>query len=282
MTLLTHLQETVTTLARLWVLTLADGTVKRFTDHTRNIVLSGNTYLADSGFTASAVESDAAGGVANATFEVFLSSATITRDQIRNGEIDNASVIMYVVNFMNTAEFEIDFVGKVGQISFNEDTKAELEIQGKWRQGTQRIGAVYTAHCRHDLGDARCQVDTSAYEIAFTVTAVGGRTTFQATALEDLAEGYFAYGNITWATGDNAGEVTEVRAYTPASGRIYMFLPTKRAVQVGDTGTVHRGCDKTPGTCFAVYGNLANYGGEPFVRYDTDEADDGFVPVASY
>ncbi|MFT0167479.1 DUF2163 domain-containing protein [Paraburkholderia mimosarum] len=76
------------------------------------------------------------------------------------------------------------------------------------------------------------------------------------------AMGYFAYGKVTWLTGNNAGASMEVKSF--GSGNVTLAMPMGKAVQVGDTYTIAAGCDKQFGTCRDHWNNIVHFRGEPY------------------
>lgn len=90
-----------------------------------------------------------------------------------------------------------------------------------------------------------------AYISGGTVTPLGGTS------------GFFDNGVVTWLTGLNAGLSMEVQSYTP--GQVVLFQPMPNQIQVGDTYTIHAGCDYSFPTCQTRFLNTLNFRGEPFV-----------------
>ena len=72
-----------------------------------------------------------------------------------------------------------------------------------------------------------------------------------------------------WTSGASAGREIEIKAYLlsdPASGNnptIQLLEPEFATIQVGDTYTMTRGCDKSLATCRDTFGNAINYRGFP-------------------
>ncbi|MBY4799891.1 DUF2163 domain-containing protein [Burkholderia cepacia] len=77
------------------------------------------------------------------------------------------------------------------------------------------------------------------------------------------AVGYFAYGNVTWTSGANAGLNAPVK--TSAVGSVTLGMPMPNPIHVGDTYTIVAGCDKQLGTCRDRYNNVVHFRGEPYV-----------------
>lgn len=96
--------------------------------------------------------------------------------------------------------------------------------------------------------------DTSsfpAYISGGTVTPLGGTS------------GYFDNGVVTWTGGDNAGLSMEVQSYVP--GQVILFSPMPYEIQIGDTFSIHAGCDYSFSTCKNRFSNQLNFRGEPYV-----------------
>lgn len=97
--------------------------------------------------------------------------------------------------------------------------------------------------------------DTSiypAYVSGGTVTPLGDTS------------GYFDFGVITMTSGVNSGLSMEVKSYVP--GQVTLLLPFGFGpCSIGDSYTMHAGCDKLPATCKDRFNNLVNYRGFPFL-----------------
>ena len=97
-------------------------------------------------------------------------------------------------------------------------------------------------------------IDTSgfpAYTGGGTVTALGGTA------------GYFDGGVVEWLTGNNANARMEVKSYT--TGQFILVLPMPYAIQIGDTGEIVAGCNKSVTTCHDEFDNVINFRGEPYL-----------------
>lgn len=91
-------------------------------------------------------------------------------------------------------------------------------------------------------------------EIAADV--IGGSVDFGYRTEED---GWFAFGNLTWLSGDNAGLSNEVKGY--AGGTFSLLFPTAYPIQHGDQYQVYAGCDRFKDTCRDKFNNLDNFRG---------------------
>jgi uncharacterized phage protein (TIGR02218 family) len=94
-----HLAGEVTTLATCWKLKRKDGEILGFTDHDKDLVVSGVSYKAATGFTPTAVQSHVGLAVDNLDVEGMLDSASITEADLMAGLYDFAEVEVFMVNY---------------------------------------------------------------------------------------------------------------------------------------------------------------------------------------
>ena len=162
-----HLASPVTTLATCWRITRTDGVELFFTDHDRDIVFDGDTYRASSGYSRTAIASDASLGVDNLEVEGVFDSAAITEEDLRAGLFDRAEVRVFLVNWVDPAQGSLRMRrGWFGEAVLTEQGFFRTELRGMTQALQQRIGEIYSPECRADLGDPRCKVPVAPPEIA--------------------------------------------------------------------------------------------------------------------
>lgn len=172
-----HLAQQEQTTCTCWKVTLAGGTVKGFTDHDRNLTISGVTYLAASGYTASAIDTSSALNVDNMEMAGILSTPAITEAELMSGIWDYADIEVFLVNWkdltMGTLQLRKGTLGVVseGRSAF------EAELRGLMQAYQQTFGRVYGVECDADLGDTRCKVDLGLLGDSPTGLTVGGTVT---------------------------------------------------------------------------------------------------------
>lgn len=88
--------------------------------------------------------------------------------------------------------------------------------------------------------------------------------------LSDNRDNRWDLGLVHWITGNNADISIEVRRSLSLDGEISLYLPAPFVIQVGDTGKIFTGCDKTTTACFNRYDNMVNFRGEPFVASELE------------
>lgn len=108
-----------------------------------------------------------------------------------------------------------------------------------------------------------------AGDTAFVVTRAAGTDTGSRIELFDPArneaDNYWLSGKITFTSGDNNGLVMDIKA-SHSTGRLVFWEPMPFPIRVGDTYSVHTGCDKTVATCRDIYSNIDNHRGFPYLR----------------
>lgn len=173
-----HLAQMYQSTCTCWKITLNNATVKGFTDHDTDIVFSGVTYLAASGYTASNVVSSGALNVDQLEVQGMLQDPSITENDLRAGLWDYAAVEIFLVNWADLSMGRlIQRVGTLGEVSTDRGF-FKAELRGLAQAFSRMIGELTSPGCRASLGDARCGVTLSGGSPNFTVT--GSATTVRA------------------------------------------------------------------------------------------------------
>ncbi|MBM3617856.1 MAG: DUF2163 domain-containing protein, partial [Alphaproteobacteria bacterium] len=201
----TALQAEVSSLATCWRMTRRDGTVQGFTDHDRNIEFDGVEFLARSGFTPTAIATNAALAVDNLDVEGMLDSESITREDVLAGKYDFAEIEVFMVNHQGIEQGKIPLrQGWIGEITL-QGGRFTAEVRGLTQKLSQSLGELYSAACRAELGDARCKVNMTAYRRTGTITESDARNAFVDSTRSE-ADGYFAGGKVVFSSGANTGQ----------------------------------------------------------------------------
>lgn len=250
-------------LATLWRVERADGVVLRVTDHDRDLVVGGETYLAALGYRASAIRTAAGLAANNLDIDGVLDDDAITEADLRAGRWDHAAVRVSLVDWSTPAGGVLLLrAGWLGQVEIARgEFRAELLGLSRAFDGT--VGEVYQPTCRASLGDARCGVDLGPLTVTGTIDAdASDRRTLVDSARTESA-GTFDFGLLTWTSGANDGLAMEVRSSTV--GGIELQLPMPYAVASGDAYSLTPGCDGLFATCRDRFANVLNFRGEPHV-----------------
>jgi uncharacterized phage protein (TIGR02218 family) len=257
-----HLAQEVTTLATCWKLTRKDATVLGFTDHDVDLVVDAVLYKARAGMTATAVTSSLGLQVDNMDIEGLLSDEAIAEVDVIAGKYDYAAVEVFIVNYKDIAAGKLALTtGWLGEVTLK-GQQFVAEVRSLSQKLQQTIGEVYTSTCRASLGDIRCKKNLSTFTATGVIDTVQSNERFYDAARTEVT-GYFSYGTITFTSGNNNGFTTEIREFT--NGAFALFIPTPKALQVGDSYTAIAGCDKRLDTCIARFNNAVNFRGEPYV-----------------
>lgn len=269
MSLLEHLQTGITTVARCWKLTRADGVVMGFTDHDRNLRFDGVTFRADSGLSARAVEASAGLAVDNSEAMGALVDAGLTEADIMAGRYDGAEVELWEINWEAPAQRRIAFRGTLGEIT-RAGGAFRAELRGLTEALGQARGRVFQPHCGAVLGDAACGFDLSApgFRAEVAAEAVLAPHSFTFAALEGFSDRWFAFGRLEVLDGPAAGLSGVIRSdRMGADGlrRVELWQGLAQLPRPGDMLRLEAGCDKRAETCRFKFANFVNFRGFPHI-----------------
>ena len=159
----------------------------------------------------------------------------------------------------NAENTKIVFDGLIQTIVFGESTM-EAMCAPIISSIAFETGWNYQINCAARFGDEYCQVDKESSANTFSGTAKAGSRSYLKDQT-DLTQGedYWNHGQIWFTSGNNIGAKRKVVDF--ANGFVYLDYALNYDVEVGDTYTIYRGCDKTLQMCQNVYSNDANYHG---------------------
>jgi uncharacterized phage protein (TIGR02218 family) len=259
-----HLEGDATTVCHCWRVTRRDGTVIGFTEHDRDLVVSGTVYLAASGFAAA--DSEAASGLSVDAGEVSggFSADAIDEADVLAGRYDGAKVETLVVNWRAPEQNMLLRVEEIGEV-----VRAGGAFRAELRRITHRLGQVqgrvYSRRCDASLGDGRCGVDLAAYRAEGAVVAVLSETRLVVSGMDGFAPGACRYGTLAFSSGANAGATVDIEDHRRDGGAVTvsLWLPPSLPVAVGDGFVVTAGCDKSFAMCRQRFSNGTNFRGFP-------------------
>ncbi len=221
-------------------------------------------YLSVPGFLASSSLSSSQQGIEGVQIDTIEGAGGLTQTAIVAGLFNEAQCVLEYVNWETVSDgFMILFAGIMGTVNNTDESELNFEIQGRFSKSRSVRINTYQPSCRADLGDSDCQYDINEDRENFTVTVVNSATSFETGTLTQ-ADDFWKLGVVHWLTGNNAGIAIEVSSSVSVDGEIVLFLPTPLDIEVGDTGEIWPGCDKTIQTCIQRYANVVNFRGEPF------------------
>jgi len=266
-----HLGSGTTTLCHCWKLTTAAGDTYGFTDHDRDLIVDGVTYEAQTGFTASEIDSSLGLSVDNLDASGALSSDRLSEARLKAGDFDNAAVEIWRVNWQDVSQAILLRKGHLGEVSHG-GLGFTVEVRGLSHLLNQPRGRIYQYGCDAVLGDSRCSIDLEnvLYRGTGAVLAAEEERRMTVSGLADFDDGWFARGSLEWTSGTNQGRTGEIKFHRKANGQVVIELwqAAGGPIVIGDAFTVRAGCDKQFATCRTKFANAVNFRGFPHVPGD--------------
>lgn len=239
--------------ADLYTFTLKNGTVLRYTDADRDLVVSGNTFLCGPNIQRSRTKQTVGTSVDNMQVTIFDDGRTVISgkpiiQQFRVGLFRGATLKvekLFLLDWNDTSPGAVPwFEGTVSEpscdhISVNFQCKSMVAMLN-----TQMPEDIYQGTCNNQLFDAVCGASEAAFTFASgtTATSVVDRKKFTLSGTSQ-ANGYFALGKVKFLTGANAGQPARtIKSYI--GGVIEVFQPFPFDIANGDQVSVTAGCDK--------------------------------------
>lgn len=250
-------------LATCWRVIRRDGVEYFFTDHNRDLVVGGDTYLAGLGFARTAISNKANLAVDDLEIEAFQDAATITERDVRAGLWDYAEVRVFVVGWDSPDSVQIKLRrGWLGEVTTNDRQGITAELRGLTAKLAQKTGELFTPECRAQFGDSRCKLNLASYTVSGTVGTVTNRAIFTVPGITAPTAGSYVGGVAHFTSGLNAGAKREILEWNGTTATL--FLPVPYVIAPGDAVSLVIGCDKRLATC-KLFGNVVNFRGEPYV-----------------
>lgn len=260
---LTQLATEATTLCRLWRVEPIGRATIFLTDLDRDITYDGDTYSATKSLQGSAIDNSIGGSRSNFEITVILGD-WITREEVLGGIYDGALIEIDAIFYDHIEHGVMPLaVGEVNGSSVPHMSTAFLQCVGRVSLSQRPLTEQYSPTCRADFCDVRCGLAIEDFGEAFTVSAVGSLRQFTATEVAAHDDDFYNLGTVQWLTGANTGTAVEV-IRSSSTGVVSLMVRAGATIEIGDTGTIYRGCDKTITTCTA-YANILNFRGEPYV-----------------
>jgi uncharacterized phage protein (TIGR02218 family) len=271
--------------ADLFTISLLGASIYHWTSYDVDLTVAGQLFASSSQF-LSRGRSRVINTMEVPTLEIYLldtSTAGFTgvgtprlRTQIHNGLLDGANVLLQRV-FMpagttDTATYgTIDlFSGDVGAVELSEGAKATIKVRGKnSRLDVPAPVNVYQPGCIHTFCDAGCTLNPATFTVSRTVLAspTPTRTSIAFVSSSTALALLLKSGKVTMTSGPNSGQQRTITDALVVGANTILTLtnPLFATPSAGDTFTTFQACDKTIPTCNAVYSNLANFRGFPFI-----------------
>lgn len=259
------------TLCQCFEITTNNNLVARFTDFSENLTFLGETYQAIPIWRSkisyhSDLQVDKV-DVSMGLVGITVGEAAYTIPQaIKYGYLRNSHVKIYIVNFVDTSEYDLIFEGWANEdLSYN---KGILNIGvGSIldRLDDKFPKLIYSEYCNHKLFSTYCGLNSDDYKVSST--ALTNSTTVLIYSTDFLfaahAEGYWEKGKITMTSGDNTDISRSIVKHYDGYIRVLINFPS--AVANGNTFNVWPGCDKRGETCADRFNNYTNFLGFEYI-----------------
>lgn len=244
------------------------GITVYMTDHPRDLVMSGHTYISTSGYQFTGYDSRADFSPASIDIEGILGSVGISRAAVASGVFDGARCYVFATTWASPVEDQEPIVsGIFGKTSLLDD---RFQIGGVSLIDAlnQSVGQIYSASCPKTFCGQEyggCMASLVANTVTGTLTGVTSAAIFADSGRSE-ADDIFGAGTIEFTSGPNAGlKALEIKSF--AGGVIttheaFYYLPA-----VGNSYSMVRGCRKRLSDCQNRVGgsNVLNFGGFPYV-----------------
>lgn len=214
------------------------GSTIYLTDHPRDLVMNGHTYLTGSGyeFSGQASESSMAPGVVD--LDGIAGIAGIGRDQIVSGVFDGARVYCFATTWVTPTEDEEPLgVAIMGKMTMKDD-RYTTELMMLIDALNQNVGDTYTPACQKTFGGqeyAGCKVALGPITVTGTITDVTSTSVFRDSTRTEVPD-WFGEGSIAFTTGANAGlKPLEIKEYVGVNSKSITAI-TKAASAVVTVG----------------------------------------------
>jgi len=235
------------------------------TDHPRDLVMGGHTYLSTAGYEFSGYSATAGFSPASIDVEGIAGAAGVTRAAVGSGLFDGARCFVFATSWAAPVEDQEPVVAGIFGSATLLDHRFQIGGVSLVDVLNQSVGKTYGAQCPKAFGGteyAGCGVSLAPNTSTGTLTSVSSASVFTDSARAEAAD-YFGAGTIQFTTGPNAGlKALEIKSF--AAGVITTFEPFYYLPVAGNAYTMIRGCRKRLSDCQA-YSNILNFGGFPYI-----------------
>ena len=242
------------------------------TDHPRDLVMNGHTYLSTSGYQFTGYTAADDFSPASLDIEGIAGASGVTRSAVGSGLFDGARRFVFATSWAAPVEDQAPVVaGIFGQATLL-DHRFHIGGVSLIDALNQTVGRTYGAQCPKVFCGteyAGCGVSLAANTVTGTLTSVTGASVFTDTTRSEAAD-TFGAGTIKFTSGPNAGlKALEIKSF--AAGVITTFEPFYYLPVAGNSYSMVRGCRKRLSDCqarwngSATFSNVVNFGGFPWI-----------------
>ncbi len=238
------------------------------TDHPRDLVMSGHTYLSTAGYEFTGYSGATDFSPASIDIEGVAGASGVTRAAVGSGLFDGARCYVFATSWAAPVEDQEPVVAGIFGKATLLDDRFQIGGVSLIDALNQTVGQTYGAQCPkvfcgQEYGG--CMASLAANTVTGTIDSVTSASVFYDAARSEAAD-TFGAGTIQFTSGPNAGlKPLEVKSFS--GGTFTTFEPFYYLPVAGDTYTAVRGCRKRLSDCQARVGgsNILNFGGFPWI-----------------
>lgn len=157
-----HLDGAVTALCTCWEIERRDGLVLRFTDADHDVTVDGQPYKAIGAYSRTAIESMTTLAVDTLEVTGIAADLSLPVEELRAGLFDNAVVRVFMTSWSDSVPGKVKLrKGYFGEVQVLPNGTFTVELRGVMQKLAHNFIDMFSATCRHDLGDAGCTIDIS-------------------------------------------------------------------------------------------------------------------------
>ncbi|MQM29591.1 MAG: hypothetical protein CRU78_03195 [Candidatus Accumulibacter phosphatis] len=238
------------------------------TDHPRDLVMSGHTYLSTAGYQFTGQSATAGFSPASVDIEGIAGASGLSRAAVGSGLFDGARCYVFATSWAAPVEDQEPVVAGIFGKATLLDHRFQIGGVSLIDALNQTVGQTYGAQCPKTFCGteyAGCGVSLAANTVTGILTSVTSASVFTSAARTE-ADDTFGAGTIQFTSGPNAGlKALEIKSF--AGGVITTFEPFYYLPVAGNAYSMVRGCRKRLSDCQArwngsgIVSNVANFGG---------------------
>ncbi len=238
------------------------------TDHPRDLVMSGHTYLSTAGYEFTGYSATSGFSPSSIDIEGIAGASGVTRAAVGSGLFDGARCYVFATSWAAPVEDEEPITAGIFGKSTLLDDRFQIGGVSLVDALNQSVGQTYGAQCPKAFCGQEyggCMASLAANTVTGTLTSVSSASVFTDSARAE-ADDTFGAGTIQFTSGPNAGlKPLEIKSF--AAGVITTFEPFYYLPVVGNSYSMVRGCRKRLSDCQARVGgsNILNFGGFPWI-----------------
>jgi hypothetical protein len=157
-----HLNGDVTALCTCWQITPRRGDALYFTDSDQDVVRDGITYKSVGAYSRSAIENTSYLSVDNLEVTGMATELSLPVEELRAGKFDHAEILVFMTSWLTPVGGKLKLRrGFFGEVTVLPNDTFTVELRGVLQRLSNSFADVYSATCRHDLGDDGCTIDLS-------------------------------------------------------------------------------------------------------------------------